>query len=149
VTFVEAVSFTAVSVQVSVNTDGTPMATAASVVCSADARALAHAVAWQRNRRYLAPAAETADEVLALREMVSVIDALELAATGDGGPVHLTKPQVVLLTEAASVYVAERDHEDYTAPVERERIARLRALSDRLMGVAAEMAAALEHRVAH
>ena len=90
--------------------------------------------------------ASRADEVLALREIVHVIDAVEQVASGDGGPLHLTQSQVLLLTEAAALYAAERDVDDYIAPVERERIGRLRTLSDRLMGVAADMATAIEQR---
>lgn len=150
---VEPVSFTAYSVQLSPVAVGTdPVPAVASVVSAADARALAHALAWQRSRRFLAPAAETADEVLALREMVSVLDAVEEVAAASGGPLHLTQDQVVLLVEAAAMYAAERDHDEYVAPAERERLGRLRTLSDRLMGIAAELshlAAEQRHRAAH
>jgi hypothetical protein len=140
------VSFTACSVQLTVAYDGTVEAAVASVVSAADAFALAHALAWLRTRRFLAPAAETADDVLALRELVNVIDAVEQVTSGPGGPLHLTQAQVLLLTEAASFYVAERDVDDYIPPVERERLSRLRSLSDRLMGVASDMAMAIEQR---
>lgn len=150
---VEPVSFTAYSVQLSpVAVGAEPVPAVASVVSAADARALAHALAWQRSRRFLAPAAETADEVLALREIVSVLDAVEEVAGAGGGPLHLTQDQVVLLVEAAAMYAAERDHEEYVAPAERERLTRLRTLSDRLMGIAAELsqlAAEQRHRAAH
>lgn len=150
---VEPVSFTAYSVQLSPVAVGTdPVPAVASVVSAADARALAHALAWQRSRRFLALAAETADEVLALREMVSVLDAVEEVAAASGGPLHLTQDQVVLLVEAAAMYAAERDHDEYVAPAERERLGRLRTLSDRLMGIAAELshlAAEQRHRAAH
>jgi len=140
---VEGVSFTANSIQIG-GEPGVPAAFVASVVSAADARALAHAVGWQRTRQFLAPAAETADEVLALRELVTVVDALELVAAAGGGPLHLSQPQVLLLTTAATLYAAEGDTEDYIPPAERERLERLRTLSDRLMGVAADLAAALE-----
>jgi hypothetical protein len=139
---VEGVSFTANSIQIGGDT-GAPAVFVASVVSAADAHALAHALAWQRARRFLAPAAETAEDVIALREIVSLIDAVDYVAAG--GPLHLSQSQVLLLTEAAALYVAERDHDEYIEPTERERLSRLRALSDRLMGVAADLASALEH----
>lgn len=142
---VEGVSFTSNSIQIG-GDPGEPAAFVASLVSAADARALAQALAWQRSRQYLAPAAETADDVLALRAIVSVVDAVEHVAAG--GPLHLSQAQVLLLTEAAALYVAERDHDEYMDPAERERITRLRALSDRLMGVAADLAAALERATA-
>jgi hypothetical protein len=142
-------SFTATSVQISGGADGSPVASVASVVGAADARALAHALAWERTRRFLAPATESAAEVLVLREFVNLIDAVESVASADGGPLYLTQPQVLLLCEAASLYVADRDVNEYIAPVERERLARLRTLSDRLMGVAADMAAALAQPTTH
>lgn len=149
---VEPVSFTAYSVQLApAVVGGEPVPTVASVVGSADARALAHALAWQRSRRFLAPAAETADDVLALREVVTVLDAVEEVAAAGGGPLHLTQAQVVLLVEAAAFYAAERDVEEYTAPAERERLSRLRTLSDRLMGISAELAAVAQqhHHTPH
>lgn len=149
---VEPVSFTTYSVQLApLVAGGDPVATVASLVSSADARALAHALAWQRSRQFLAPAAETADEVLALRELVTLIDAVEGVAEAGGGPLHLTQGQVVLLVEAAALHTAERDVEEYTAPAERERLVRLRTLSDRLMGIAAELAAAAQqhHHMPH
>lgn len=140
-TIVEPVSFTTYSLQPApLVAGGEPVPTVASLVSSADARALAHALAWQRSRRFLAPAAETADDVLALRETVSLVDALEEVAGANGGPLHLPQAQVVLLVEAAALYAAERDIDDYIAPCERERLSRLRTLSDRLMGISAEMA---------
>jgi hypothetical protein len=146
------VSFTTYHVQPAPTAPGgAPVPTVASLVSCADARALAHALAWERNRRFLAPTAETADEVLALREIVTVVDAVEGVAAAGGGPLHLTQPQVVLLVEAAALYTAERDVEDYTAPAERERLGRLRTLSDRLMGIASEMAAVAQqhHHASH
>jgi hypothetical protein len=142
---VEAVSFTSNSIQIG-GDPAEPVAFVASVVSAADARVLAHALAWQRTRSYLAPAAETAEDVLALRALVSVVDALEHVAAG--GPLHLSQAQVLLLTEAAAMYVAERDTDEYQDPAERERIQRLRALSDRLMGVAADLSQALQHATA-
>ncbi len=142
----EAVSFTANSIQLSPGVEGDAVASVDSLVGAADSRALSHALAWQRSRRFLAPAAETAEDVLALRELVVVIDALEHVSAG--GPLHLSQPQVLLLTEAAAMYVAERDHDEYMEPAERERIERLRTLSDRLMGIAADLATALQQAAA-
>lgn len=139
----EGVSFTANRIRVSPGVDREPVATVDALVVAADALALAQALAWQRSRQFLAPAAETAADVLALRELVTVVDAVEHVSAG--GPLHLTQAQVLLLTEAAAMYVAERDHDEYMEPAERERIARLRTLSDRLMGIAADLADALAH----
>jgi hypothetical protein len=138
---VEGVSFTANSIQIGGDPDE-PAAFVASVVSAADARVLAHALAWQRSRQYLAPAAETADDVLGLRALIGVIDAVEHVSAG--GPLHLSQAQVLLLTEAAALYVAERDHDEYMEAAERERISRLRALSDRLMGIASDLSTALQ-----
>lgn len=113
----------------------------ATVLSGADVRALAAAVAWQRTRDFLAPSVESAEGVLALRALQSLADALE-PLMGDGGPVSLGSPQVALLAEAASRYVAERDADGHQPPAERERIAKLRALTGPLFDTVGDLAGA-------
>jgi hypothetical protein len=116
-----------------------------TLVSAADARALAAALAWQRAKEYLAPAVEAADDVLALRALVGLLDQLEhLADESQGGPLVLTEPQVALLAEVTTMYVSERDTDDYQAPAERERLQRLRGLSDPLFELVGHFAGARE-----
>lgn len=115
-----------------------------SLVSAADAKALSTALAWMRTREHLAPAMESAEQVLALREMVALVDLLdEVGENAPGMPVDLRGAQVRLLTEAVSRHVAERDaDEGYAPPAEHDRLKRLRAISGRLFDATADFAGA-------
>ena len=116
-----------------------------TLVTVGDARVLADALSWRRTRDHLARPAESADEVLALRALVELVDHLETLTTGDhAGPMTLTQPQVLLLTESVAAYVVERGSEEFTPAPERERLARLRALSEPLFDLVAGFNAASE-----
>lgn len=124
----------------------------ATVLLSAsDGRALSDALSWLRTREYLAPATESADQILALRALVALIDQIDtLTDDGHGAPMDLVQSQVALLGEAAVRYIAERDLDDgYVVPAERERIARLRELSHRLFDLGADFAGAIAEAQAH
>lgn len=118
---------------------------AAVLLCAADGRALSEALSWIRQREYLAPAVESADQILALRALTALIDQIDgLVDDGHGAPVEFTQDQVALLAEAAVRYAAERDLEEgYVAPGERDRVARLRVLSHRLFDLSADFAGAV------
>ncbi len=122
------------------------------LLSAADGRALSEALAWIRQRDYLAPAVESADQILALRALTALIDQIDgIVDDGHGAPIDLLQAQVALLGEAAVRYAAERDlDEGYMAPAERERVARLRELSHRLFDLSADFAgAAAEARELH
>lgn len=118
---------------------------AAVLICAADGRALSDALTWVRQRDYLAPAVESADQILAMRALTALVDQLDgLVDDGHGAPVELTQEQVALLAEAAVRYAAEREDEDgYVAPADRDRVARLRVLSHRLFDLSADFAGAV------
>ncbi|MBJ7331615.1 MAG: hypothetical protein JHC95_17100 [Solirubrobacteraceae bacterium] len=115
------------------------------LISAADGRALSDALAWVRTRDFLAPAVESADQILALRGLIALIDQLEtIVDEGHGAPTDLSQDQVTMLGEAAVRYAAERDADDgYQTPAERERVARLRVLGDRLFDLAADFAGAV------
>lgn len=125
-----------------------------ALVGAPDARALSAALGWMRTREFLAPAAESADQVLALRAIQWLVDEMDvIAGASPGAPVTLTQAQVALLAEATARCLADRaDGEGYVPPAERERLERLRVLADRLFGLSADFAGAvaeLAHRQPH
>lgn len=108
-----------------------------------DLDALRDALAWRRTESSVAELHDV-DAVLALRALISLDDRL-LAALETGGEivlVTLTREDVVTLCGLAADYVTARDVEEYQPLDERERIARLRALSGTLMDTCSEFAAA-------
>jgi hypothetical protein len=116
-----------------------------TILGSADARALRDALAWQRSTDFLAPSVEHADDVLALLALVALLDQVEeIAGSTHGGPTTLTEPQVAMLAEASTRYVAERDIDAHQPLPERERINRLKALSDPLFDLVAHFVGARE-----
>jgi hypothetical protein len=126
----EAMSFSSTSWQVLPFAGGAREMTVNTLVGSADARALADALSWQRAQDHLATAMETVEGILALRELIGTHDTMEAVGTSEhGGPVTLTMPQVALLAEAAARYVASRDHEGHQPLEDRERSERLRHLA--------------------
>lgn len=122
------------------------------LLSAADGRALSEALSWIRQRDYLAPAVESADQILAMRALTALIDQIDgIVDDGHGAPIDLRQDQVALLGEAAVRYAAERDLDDgYQTPAERDRVARLRELSHRLFDLSADFAgAAAEARQPH
>lgn len=118
-----------------------------TVVCDTaadrdDVDALRDALARRRHVRSVT-AVEDADTALALRELVAIEDRLT-ATDAATGPVDLsvTRPEALTLCDVAGAYVSERDGDEYQAPEERDRIARLRALTGPLMDCCSELAAA-------
>ena len=106
-----------------------------SVQVSAVAAALAH---YRRTR--FGGAALDADEVLELRALSTVAEQIdELAALGGHAVVRTVADGVVVLAQAALVYVRERDTESYQSPEERERIAALHGLGEPLIELACEL----------
>lgn len=130
---------------------GDQQVVATVLISAADGRALSDALSWLRTRDYLAPVVESADQILALRALVALIDQIDgITDDGHGAPMDLTQAQVALLGEAAVRYASERDAEDgYVAPAERERVARLRELSHRLFDLGADFAGAVAEAQAH
>lgn len=141
--YMTGVSFAARSFQVVDGPMGARDLVLGTLVTAADARALADALAWRRNRDHLAAPAEDADAVLALRAIVELVDQLETLTSGDhAGPMTLTKPQVVLLAETSATYVAERGSEEFTPAPEAERLGRLRSLTGPLFDLVGGFAGA-------
>lgn len=138
------VSFTDRSFRVAPVAGGGSEVVLTSLVSAADAKALSTALAWMRTREHLAPAMESAEQVLALRSIVALVDLLdEVGEHPPGIPVDLRGPQVRLLAEAVSRHVAERDaDEGYAPPAERDRLKRLRGISGRLFDAVADFAGA-------
>ncbi|HYF26444.1 MAG TPA: hypothetical protein VD931_11950 [Baekduia sp.] len=129
-----AVSFTERSFQVVDGPMGAADLVLGTLVTATDARALGDALAWRRNRDFLAPRTEEAGAVLELRALVELIDHIDPVARGEQpGPLTLTQPQVVLLAETAAGYVHERGDEDFSPAPERDRLARLGALTQPLL----------------
>lgn len=128
-----AVSFATRSFQVVDGPLGTRDIVLGTLVTTADARALADALAWRRSRDFLAVPAQDAESVLRLRSLVDLLDQVEALTRGDHtGPLTLTHQQVIMLAETAATYVGDRGGEEFTPPPERERLARLRGLTQPL-----------------
>lgn len=137
----EAVSFTSRRFQIVDGPAGARDIVLSTIVSAADARALGFALSWQRQMDFLAPAVEAADQVLALRALVALVDQFEELQSG-GGPVMLTEAQVLLLAEASHRYVAARDVDGHQPAPERERIGRLKGLGGPLFDLVADFAGA-------
>jgi hypothetical protein len=137
------VSFTDRSFRIAPTAGGGDEVVLTTLVSAADAKALVAALAWLRARDHLAPALESADDVLALRALVALIDQLdEIGDSAPGAPVTLGGAPLRLLAEGVARYRAERDGDAYVAPSERDRIVRLRAVGDRLFDAVADLAGA-------
>jgi len=140
-----AVSFDTRSFQVVDGPLGARDVVLGTLVTNADARALADALSWRRNRDFVATPMEDAGAIQSLRAMVELLDQVEMLTSGDhAGPMTLTCPQVVLLAETAAAYVHERGDEDFLALPERDRIARLRSLMTPLFDLVAGFNSAME-----
>ncbi|MBX5443197.1 MAG: hypothetical protein IRZ32_16925 [Solirubrobacteraceae bacterium] len=139
----EPVSFAHAELQVVPVAGGDDEVVLATNLTAADARALVEALSWQRARDHLVPAIETAEHVLALRELTALVDLLEVVADDPhGGPVVLNGPRLRLLAEAACRYAHERDGEGYVTGEVRDRVERLRNLTGPLFEWAARVAQA-------
>lgn len=118
-----------------------------TVVCDtfaarADLDALRDALAWRR-ARLQAATFDDAAEVLVLRDLVALDDHLaDAAATGSPAPLTVSAERARLLCELAGSYVAARDVDGHRPLEERNRIARLRELSGRLMDACSDLAGA-------
>lgn len=121
--------------------------TGGGIVCDtpstrADLESLRDALAWRRNTLSLT-ALDQADAVIALQAVIALDDRLLAAAElGDDGRLTLTRQDTCSLCELAGAYIAERDVDGFQPLKERDRIARLRTLSGRLMDACAEFTAA-------
>lgn len=139
----EPVSFAHAELQVVPVAGGGDDVVLATNLTAADARALVEALAWQRAQDHLVPAMESAEHVLALRDLVALLDVLQIVADEpDGGPIVLTGPRLRLLAEAACRYSHERAGDDYVTGEVRERVERLRELAGPLFEWAARVAQA-------
>lgn len=109
----------------------------------ADLDALRDALAWRRTELSVGEIHDV-DAVLALRALISLDDRLLAAreSAGDLALLTLTRDDVVALCGLAADYVTARDVEGYQSLKERDRIARLRAMSGTLMDTCSEFAAA-------
>ena len=104
--------------------------------------ALRDALARRRHERSVT-AVQDADAALALRELVALEDRLATAsAAADPVALSVTRAEALTLCDVAGANVSERGGDDYQAPEERDRIARLRALTGPLMDCCCELAAA-------
>lgn len=139
----QCMSFASVRLQLAPQPGGGSAVVAHALLGAADARALVEALSWQRSRDHLVTAMETAEEILALRALAALVDELEVvAATEHGGPVTLTSAQVALVAEAATRYVAARDHDGHQPPEERDRLERLSAMGEPLFELVGQLASA-------
>jgi hypothetical protein len=120
-----------------------------NVVCDAvigreDNVALGEALAWRREQ-IGRDGLEDADAVLELRALMTLDDLLvAVRDTGPDATLILKRDQARLLCQITGAYVTDRDVDSYQAPEERDRIARLRAISGPLMDLCCEFAAAEE-----
>jgi hypothetical protein len=122
---------------------GTRHVVLSTIVSADDARALGVALARQRSREFLAPAAEHADDVLALRSLVALVDQMEtIGATAHGGPVTFQEGQIALLAEATAMYLSEQDGDGFQEQAARSRNERLRALNGPLFDLVSHFSAA-------
>jgi hypothetical protein len=113
-----------------------------TVVRKDDLDALRDAIAWRRQEHAL-ETLDGADAVLKLRALIALDDLLAgTTAFESEALVTFTRDQASSLCEIAGAYVTARDVDAYQVPEERERIARLRALSGSLMDMCCELAAA-------
>ena len=120
-----------------------------SVVCDAvidreDNVALGEALAWRRHQIGRGDLEEAA-AVLELRALMTLDDLLvAVRDTGPDATLTLKRDQAQLLCQITGAYVTDRDVDSYQPPEERDRIARLRAISGPLMDLCCEFASA-EH----
>jgi hypothetical protein len=99
----------------------------------AQTQAVADALAFYHRRRF-ASAELDADSALAMYAVAAVSDQLAPLAAADGHSTpRLDETGVAILAEAVSLYLAERDTDDYLPPEERERLDFLRPLGEPLL----------------
>jgi hypothetical protein len=113
----------------------------------AQTQAVAEALAFYHRRRF-APAELDVDSALAMYAVSAVSDQLAPLAAADGhSTLRLDETGVGILAEAVSLYLAERDVDDYLPPEERDRLDFLRPLREPLLDLGVELREA-EHRLA-
>jgi hypothetical protein len=139
----DCASFATANLQIVPVAGGSSEIAASALLCGADGRALADALAWQRAQDHQVIAFDTVEAVLGYRALVGLVDEIE-AVAGPGGPITLTAAQAALLAEAATRYVAARDSDEHLPQRERDRIERLRSLGGPLFELVARFAQAEE-----
>ena len=108
--------------------DGNPVVLACFDLSGAQSGAAAHAVAAVSVERYRT-AAMTADEVLTMRELTVLADALtELAREEALQPVRMPPARVSALRDALAEFVEGREGAEYVREEDREPLAVLRPL---------------------
>jgi hypothetical protein len=113
---------------------------AAVELTASEAAALADALSFYLRRRFGPHQLELSAAALSLRSLTGVSDRLgTLATAGLGGRLVLSEHELRGLREALCLYVAERDTESYQPPEERDRLSVLRALSEPLGDLLAEL----------
>lgn len=113
---------------------------AAVELTAPEGRALADALSFYLRRRFGADELELPAKAHSLRLLTGVSDRLgSLAGAGLGGRLVLSEHELRGIREALCLYVAERDRESYQAPEERERLASLRALTEPLGDLLAQL----------
>jgi hypothetical protein len=101
--------------------------------------ALADALSWELNRRFLVEGLDTG-AALELRAAGALADQLdEFRGTEGLAPVRVNADQARLLIEAVCAYRAERDVESYQSPEERVRLAELAGLVDPLFDLVGDL----------
>lgn len=99
----------------------------------AQTQAVADALAFYHRRRFASVELD-ADCALAMYAVAAVSDQFApLAAANAHSTARLDETGVGILAEAVSLYLAERDVEDYLPPEERERLEFLRPLGEPLL----------------
>jgi hypothetical protein len=102
-------------------------------------RAVADALGFYHRRRFAAGELD-ADSALAMYDVAAVSDQLAPLAAADGHSTpRLDATGVGILAEAVSLYLAERDVDEYLPPEERARLDLLRPLSEPLLDLVVEL----------
>ncbi|MFL5910105.1 MAG: hypothetical protein ACJ768_05990 [Gaiellaceae bacterium] len=105
----------------------------------AQTQAVTDALVFYHRRRF-ASAELDADCALAMYAVAAVSDQLApLAAANGHSTPRLDETGVGILAQAVSLYLAERDVEDYLPPEERDRLDLLRPLGEPLLDLAVEL----------
>src|SRR3954468_20383178 len=118
---------------------GAARAVAVFDLSRAQTQAVAEALAFYHRRRF-ATVELDADSALAMYAVAAVSDQLAPLAEADGHSTpRLDEAGVGILAEAVSLYLVERDVDDYMPPDERARLDFLRPLGEPLLELAAEL----------
>jgi hypothetical protein len=111
-------------------------------------QAVADALAFYHRRRFAAVELD-ADSALAMYAVAAVTDQLAPLAAADGHSTpRLDETGVGIIAEAVSLYLAERDVDEYLPPEERTRLDFLRPLSEPLLDLVVELREAAQRLAA-